>query len=133
MTTARWIEYRGVRYDLTEATQQATIGTLLELHRVAGMSVRKVSEVLIGMGDMTSILDVFDSPERLEVWPAMLFLCKRKAGDADFTWEQALSVSLYDVHLVIDEPGEADADPKVSDPRTPDESDGEEPTTSSTT
>ena len=130
MTTRRWIKYEGRKYDVMEATQRATIGDLLELHRDAGMSVRKISTVLTGLADMKSILDIYDEPARLEVWSAMLFLCLRKAGRREFTWDDALSVSLVDIALDIETPEEGAGDPKVSDPPTPGELDGEATTTS---
>ena len=129
MSTRRWIQYEGQKYDVMAATQRAAIGDLLELHREARMSVRKIGDVLTGLKDMSSILDIYDSPERLEIWPAMLFLCKRKAGDRGFTYAQALAVSLVDVQLLIDTE-EVEDGPKVSDPPTPDEPAGEAPTTS---
>lgn len=130
MTTRRWIEYGGQKFDLMAATQQAAIGDLLELHREAGMSVRKIGDVLVELKDMESILDIYDTPERLEVWPAMLFLCKRKAGDRGFTYAQALAVSLVDVQIIIERDDEDDADPKDSAPPTPDEHDAGATTTS---
>src|SRR5690349_1330678 len=103
----KWLHYEGVKYDLMAATQRARIGDLVELNRLSGISVRKIADVLIGMGGMESILDVYDEPERLEVFAAMLFLCKRKAGEP-FTWDEALGTSLIDITLDFGEVVEAD-------------------------
>lgn len=130
MTTRRWIKYGGKKYDVMEATQRAAIGDLLELHREAGMSVRKISNVLTSLADMESILDIYDEPDRLSVWPAMLFLCLRKAGHREFTWADALAVSLVDIQLDIETEEAGEGDPKVSDPTTSDELDDAATTTS---
>jgi len=118
----KWLTYEGEKYDLMGATQRARIGDLVELNRLSGISVRTIADTLIGMGEMKSILDVYDDPERLEVFAAMLFLCKRKAGEA-FTWDEALGASLVDISLDFGEVSEED--PKALSPQTPDEPGGE--------
>lgn len=122
-----WLEYDGTRYDLQEATQRSAIRDLVELKKLSGISVRTIADTLIGMGEMESPLEIFDEVERLEVFAAMLFLCKRKAGDT-FSWDDALSASLIDISLDF---GEAvEEDPKVSDLSTPETPSGEAAKTS---
>jgi len=71
------------------------------------------------MREMGSLLEVYESVERLDFFAASLFLCLRKAGRKDFTWKDALEVPLSDITLVVDVEDEGgDADPKVSDPQT---------------
>lgn len=123
----RWLTFEGVRYDLREATQKPLIRDLIELKKQAGISVRTIADVLIGMGEMNSILDVYDEVDRLEVFAAMLFLCKRKAGE-DYTWNDALSVSLIDITIEFDEEEGEESDPKDVSPSMPD-GDAVEPTT----
>ena len=130
--TKRWIRHQGESYDLQEATQRAAIGDLRELLRVADISARKIADTLMGMSEMESILDVYDSEDRLEVFAAMLFLCRRKAGDRDFTWADALATSLIDIQLVVEVDEEEEADPKGPDLPTPDGAGEVEPVTSLT-
>jgi hypothetical protein len=119
----RWLTYEGQQFDLQAATQAASIRDLVELKKTAGISVRTIADTLVGMGEMESFLDIYDSVDRLEVFAAMLFLCKRKAGES-FSWDDALGASLVDITLSFEE-DEAD-DPKATSPQTPVELGGEE-------
>jgi len=127
MTTRKWIEYHGEKYDIQPATQEASIRDLKELLRVGGISVAKIAATFKGMKDMQSNLDVYEDPERLDLFAALLFLCLRKAGRRDFTWDDAQDTPMVDIVLVFElDDAEGDADPKASDPRTLDEPEGSE-------
>lgn len=130
--TQRWIEFEGVRHDITEATQRGAIGDLRELLKVSGVSVAKIARTLYEMGEMDSILGVYESEDRLEAFAALLFLCLRKSGRRDFTWEDALATSMMDIRLVVEVDEEDEADPKAPAPSTPDGPEGSDPESSPT-
>ena len=114
------IRFEGVEYDLQDATRRATIGDARELLKVGGIAVSDIAKALIGMGEMQSAIEVFDKVERLEAFAAMLFLCLRKAGRKDFTWDDALATPMVDITLVIHTGEEVeDDDPKAPDLPTP--------------
>lgn len=125
----------GREYDLTEAVQRPAIGDVVDLKRATKdlgepVSVRKITDaiedlggVFLSIGDGGTVrdlgdamLDYFDDIDHLLAFSAMVFLCRRKAGEP-CTWEAALRVSPADVQLRVDvESVEDEADPK--DPST---------------
>jgi hypothetical protein len=123
--------YKGESFDIQDATNNGTIGDVRELLKESGVSVWKIGRTLIGMEEMGSLLEVYESVDRLDFFAAALFLCLRKAGRKDFTWSDALAVPLSDITLIIDVREGGDADPKVSDLPTPEGPEGS-PATSET-
>ena len=114
---SQWLVVDGVRYDLQEAIQEPSIRSLVDLQKAAGISVTTIAETLVGMGGMKSATEIFDSVERLNVFAALVFLCRRKAGERDLTFDEASEVSLANVSLDFEDDDEVEDDPK--DPSTP--------------
>jgi len=109
---SQWLVVRGVRYDLQGAVQEASIRSLVDLQKAAGISVNTIAETLVGMGEMQSAAEIFDSVERLNVFAAMVFLCWRKAGEK-VSFDEAAEVSMSEVSIDFDvEEDAADEDPK---------------------
>jgi hypothetical protein len=130
----------GREYELDEAVYAPAMGDLIDLKRATKgydepVSVRTITEAVSDLGDVYigfagaddvtvadfggAMLDFFDDVGHLTAFAAMVFLCRRKAGEP-CTWEDALSVSpsavqfRFDVEAPDDE--EDGADPK--DPST---------------
>ena len=113
------VEFEGETFDFRQSTNEASIRDLKELLRVSGISMAKVAATFKGMRDIDSQLDVYDTEERLDLFAAVLFLCKRKAGYREFTWEDAQDAPMSHISLIVEVTEGDDADPKVSDPQTP--------------
>lgn len=111
---SQWLVVDGTRYDLQESVQRASIKTLVDLQKSAGISVNTIAETLVGMGEMASPSELFDSVERLNVFAALVFLCKRKAGE-QVSFDDAAEVSMADVSIDFDDESEDEAD----DPKGP--------------
>lgn len=115
---SQWLVVQGVRYDLQEAVQHASIRALVDLQKAAGISVNTIADTLVGMGDMKSPREIFDTVERLNVFAAMVFLCRRKAGDV-VTFDEASEVSMADVRIDFDDDDDETADEDPKDQSTP--------------
>ena len=106
----------GVSYDLERSIQQASIRDLVDLKRatqvggVGGISIKSIASALNELAELSDPMDIFDSLETLETFGALVFLCKRKAGE-QVTFEEACSTPLSDVGLTVDEVVE-ESDPK---------------------
>lgn len=127
----------GREYDLTEAIARPAMGDLVDLKRATKgleetVSIRTITDAVVDLGNVfvelgdeatvgdvgEAMLDYFDSVEHLLAFTAMVFLCRRTAGEP-CTWDDASRVSPRDVQVrveveVDDEDG---ADPKA--PSTP--------------
>lgn len=107
----------GVSYDLERSIQQASIRDLVDLKRATqvggagGVSIKSIAAVLESLGELESPMDMFDSVDTLETFAALVFLCKRKAGEA-VSFDEAGSVSLADVGLIVDDAEAEDEAPK---------------------
>jgi hypothetical protein len=109
---SQWLVVNEVRYDLQDAVQHASIRSLVDLQKAAGISVNTIAETLVGMGEMQSPEELFESVERLNVFAALVFLCRRKAGE-QVSFDDASEVSMADVALDFDDDeDEAEDDPK---------------------
>jgi len=122
---SHWLVIEGDRFDMQEALGKASIRTLVDLQKSAGISVNTIVDTLSSLGEVEDPRELFNSVERLYVFAALVFLCRRKAGES-LSFDDATEVSLADVRIdfdVADEDAESD-DPKVpSTPETP----GDEP------
>ena len=107
----------GVSYDLERAIQHAAIRDLVDLKRatqvggVGGISIKSIVAALDAMQAFTDPMDMFDSVETLETFAALVFLCKRKAGET-VTFDEAAGTSLASVGLEVE-----DDEPEAVDPK----------------
>ncbi|GAA1787871.1 hypothetical protein [Agromyces lapidis] len=107
----------GVSYDLERAIQHAAIRDLVDLKRatqvggVGGISIKSIVTALEAMQEFDSPMDMFDSVETLETFAALVFLCKRRAGEP-VTFDEACSVSLASVGLEVEDGEAVEVDPK---------------------
>ena len=107
----------GVSYDLERSIQQASIRDLVDLKRATqvggqgGISIKSIAGALNKLAELSDPMDIFDSLETLETFGALVFLCKRKAGES-VSFDEACNTPLSDVGLTVDEVEAAEDDPK---------------------
>jgi uncharacterized protein (DUF433 family) len=118
---SHWLVIEGDRFDIQEALGKASIRTLVDLQKSAGISVNTIVDTLAALGEMEDPRELFNSVERLYVFAALVFLCRRKAGEK-LSFDDATEVSLADVRIDFeDDEAEVASDPK--DPQTLEERD----------
>ena len=108
---SQWLVIEGVRYDMQEAVQKASIRSLKDLQKAAGISVNSIVSALSSMAELADPSAVFDSVEHLDAFAGLVFLCKRKAGE-DVSFDDACDVSLADIRIDFETEDEVVEDPK---------------------
>lgn len=122
----------GKEYQLDEAIYEVAMGDLIDLKRATKgyeepVSVRAIADAVADLGELytglpddatlgdlgDAMLDYFDDVGHLTAFAAMVFLCRRKAGEP-CTWDEALLVSPSAVQFRFDVqvPDEDGPDPK---------------------
>ncbi|WP_104116969.1 hypothetical protein [Arthrobacter sp. B1805] len=108
----------GKKYELDESMQKASLNDLYVLKVRSGMGIKSLKDNLIKMQTYEDPLDFLDEADNLMALQAMIWLCRRFAGE-NLTIEQANSCPLNEIGFESDEPepeAEAAPDPKVTPP-----------------
>ena len=102
----------GVKYGLEESISKATLGDLYTLKIKSGVSVKTIRDTFTSFGEMTDALDLLDDATALINLQGVIWLSRRKAGEA-VTFEEAGNVSFTELSFEVeDDEGADDEDPK---------------------
>nr|QOL00385.1 hypothetical protein [uncultured organism] len=103
----------GKEYDINESMTKATLFDLYELKMKTGIGMKSLSDALERMGKLADPKDFLDDETILLALCALVWLCRRHAGES-LTIEEANKVALADVQFKVDAadlPDEVEADP----------------------
>ncbi|PRB69519.1 hypothetical protein [Arthrobacter sp. MYb213] len=102
---------QGKEYELREGISKATLGDLYVLKVKSGMGVKRIMEVFRGMEKAESHFDLIESEDGIQALRAMIFLCRRAAGEyLDF--DEATDFPMSEMGFVVDDEEKSSADPK---------------------
>ncbi|MHC6176242.1 hypothetical protein [Glutamicibacter sp. X7] len=103
----------GKEYPLKEGIGKASLGDLYTLKIKSGLGVKRIMQAFQGMKNAESQWDFFEEAENIQALRAMIWLCRRAAGEhVDF--DEATSMPLSEIGFIKDEAEVTEADPKAT-------------------
>jgi len=102
----------GQKYDISESLNKATLDDLTQLKVKTGVGMKTLRLSLIAMGKLDDPEDFLDREDILLALSALVWLCRRRAGESKLTLTEAASVPVEDISFEMpDEDGAAEGEP----------------------
>ncbi|MGP9031555.1 hypothetical protein ACT17S_00570 [Glutamicibacter mysorens] len=99
------------KYPLKEGIAKASLGDLYVLKIKSGMGIKTIMQTFNGLKGAETHLDFLEDENGIQALRAMIFLCRRAAGEhVDF--DEATDMPLSSIGFETEEEDTAKADPK---------------------
>lgn len=99
------------KYPLKEGIAKASLGDLYVLKIKSGMGIKTIMHTFNGLKGAETHLDFLEDENGIQALRAMIFLCRRAAGEhVDF--DEATDVPISSIGFETEEEDTAKADPK---------------------